>query len=247
MTPSRAARPLLARALPLLLATGLASVVRAAEPAAAPVSDHGDPTAEKAAADPLDLGRGLRYFRPGADGNRETLAAAGTSAALVLDLRLATEADTVTVRELLAARSATRPAFVLLGAATPEALRAAVPSVPGVLTLAAKDSGIGAGLPLAVDASLDRQAAEALAAGRAPRELFAPPIEKKRFDEEQLVQNHANGRLGTEPTAVRPEPVAAPAESQPAAAPVPLQDLLLERAVGLHRALLALRRIPDHS
>ncbi len=246
MTPARAARPVVFHALPLLLAAGLVSVVWAAEPAPAPASAEKAPSADKAVvADPLDLGRGLRFLRLApAAADDDALTAALAAPALVLDLRLATDdaGNFARLREIAAGRDATRPLFVLLSPATPAALRAALPSTPGVLTLAAKDAGVPSSVAIAVDPARDRAAAEALAAGRPPRELFEEKIEKKRFDEEQLAKIHANGRRDAE-AAAQPKPEAAPAKPPEP----PLQDVLLQRAVFIHRALLALGRIPDHS
>ncbi len=243
---ARAARLVVFRALPLLLAAGLVSVVRAAEPAPVPAPAEKAPANEKVAtADPLDLGRGLRYLRlgPGAADEPE-LAAALAAPALVLDLRMASDdpALLARLRKSVAGRDATRPLFVLLGPDTPATVRAAVPAAPGVLTLAARDAGFPTSVAIAVDPARDRAAAEALAAGRPPRELIEEKVAKTRYDEQHLAQNHANGRRdGAAPAA----PAPAAADTKPAE--LPLQDTLLQRAVFIHRALLALGRIPEHT
>ncbi len=191
------------RALPLFLAAGLASVAWAVESASKTPATAAEktPAAEKPAADPLELGRGLRYFRFGA-GDDAAFATAKNAPALVVDLRLAGEdiANVARLRELLATRDATRPLFVLLGADTPTALRAAISTAPGVLTLAGKDSGVAASVVIAVEPVSDRAAAEALAAGRTPRELVEEKIEKTRFDEARLARNHANGHRDSDTT-----------------------------------------------
>lgn len=258
------------RALPLFLAAGLASVAWAVESASKTPATAAEktPAAEKPAADPLELGRGLRYFRFGA-GDDAAFATAKNAPALVVDLRLAGEdiANVARLRELLATRDATRPLFVLLGADTPTALRAAISTAPGVLTLAGKDSGVAASVVIAVEPVSDRAAAEALAAGRTPRELVEEKIEKTRFDEARLARNHANGHRDSDTTEApkdvkstitspASDPAPTPSSSAtekdakpagPAAQPAPPHDLLLQRAVFLHRALLALGRIPEHT
>lgn len=241
---ARAVRLAVFRVLPLLLAAGLVSVVRAAEPAPAPAPAEKAPANEKVAtADPLDLGRGLRYLRLGTGAADESVFAAALAApALVLDLRLAGDdpAHLARLRESVTGRDATRPLFVLLGPATPATVRAAVPAAPGVLTLAARDAGFPSSVAITVDPARDRAAAEALAAGRPPLELIEEKVAKTRYDEQHLAQNHANGRRAGVPPA-------APAAAEAKPAELPLQDTLLQRAVFIHRALLALGRIPEHT
>lgn len=250
MSPVRVLRSAAPRAGSLLLAAGLAAAAWAAEPplpaATAPVA----PATEKTApADPGDLGRGLRYCRLGApEGDEPSFAAALAAPALVLDLRLAADdpATADRVRRAVAGCSAARPLFVLVGADTPAPLRALLTPAPGLLTVAAQDSGGEAMLRIATAPATDRAAAEALAAGRPPRELIEEKIEKTRFDEARLAQVHANGLRESDSAAPGPATTNG-AEAKPAAAPPPLRDLLLQRAVFLHRALLALGRIPEHT
>jgi hypothetical protein len=209
------------------------------------------PAKGTAPADPADLGRGLRFLQLAAGTSDSAFAAALDSPALVLDLRLAPAEPAVEarLRELLARATAARPLFILLGRETPGTLRATIPpAAPGLLTMAAKDSGIAAGVLIAADTERDRAAAESLAAGKPPRELVEERIEKARYDEARLARDHANGRRERE----EPEPVpeadpAAKPEKSAAPAEPPLQDLLLQRAVFIHRGLLALGRIPEHT
>ncbi|MFT3828206.1 MAG: hypothetical protein QM691_00720 [Opitutaceae bacterium] len=241
MMPPRAARHVALRLLPLLLAAALVEPAHAADtPPVAPAE-----TKAAAPADPADLGRGLRYFRPGANNDDASFAAANAASALVLDLRASATNDRSAerLRELLGRRDAARPLLLLLGNATPEELRAMVPRhAAGVLTLATKASAIPADVIVEIDAAQERAALDALAAGRPPRELIEAKIEKQRFDEARLAQNHANGVREREPV-----PVARPDTKPAKPSPAPLQDLLLQRAVAIHRALLALDRIPEHT
>ena len=237
------------RALSPVLAAGLVTTAWAADPAPAVEAATPAPSTEQAAAvDPHDLGRGLRYLRLGATPVDEPTSAAALAApALVLDLRLAAGDATneALVRRAHAGCTAQRPLFVLLGAETPVSLRAALPDTPGLLTLAPQEAGVPAKLVIATPAASDRAAAEALSTGRPPRELIEAKIEKPRFDEAQLTRDHANGRReSTEPS---PIPASTSESTEPAKdTPAPLQDTLLQRAVFIHRALLALGRVPDH-
>lgn len=248
MSPLRALRSAALRARPLVLAAGLGVAAWAAGPAPSIEAAPTPPAGDKAApADPADLGRGLRYLRLGTGAVDESaLAAALAAPALVLDLRLATgaAAGEETVRRLRSGRDAGHPLFVLFGADTPAALRALLTAAPGLVTLAAQDSGGAATLLIAVAPAADHAAAEALAAGRPPRELVEEKIEKTRFDEARLAQNHANGQSDAAPGAISS---GSGKDAQPAEAAAPLQDLLLQRAIFLHRALLALGRIPEHT
>jgi len=208
-----------------------------------------DQTKATAPADPADLGHGLRYLQLAAGTSGSAFAAALAAPALVLDLRLAPADPAVEarLRELLAHATAARPLFVLVGTGTAQGLRDAIPAnTPGVLILAAQGSGIATGMAIAVDTATDRAAAEALAAGRPPRELFEEQLDKPRYDEEHLAKDHANGqreRQVSDPPRDGKDSSDKPAEP---AAPV-LHDLLLQRAVFIHRGLLALGRIPEHT
>lgn len=256
-TPPPAPRRVTCRALPLLLAVGCMFPARATDPApetpAAPKQSASRATVAQPA-DANDLGRGLRYLHLGNIPAEAGAAAAAIEApALVLDLRLASEtADNASLlRALLASRSASRPLFVLLGSATPAALSGRLSAAPGVLTLAPASAGFPAGLTLVVDPAQDRAAAEALLAGRPARELVEEKIVKTRYDEAHLASNHANGRRDTAEPTTSASPLntdAAPsAEGADETDAPPVRDLLLQRAVFLHRALLALGRIPDHT
>ena len=241
-----------ALALTLLLTAGLAPAARAdgtaAQPPAAPASTPAPQDKAEAPADPNDLGRGLRYFRATAlAADLATLEPALAAGPLVLDLR-ASQGDASAIarlQELLQRRTAAadRPLFVLLAADTPAAVRAAVPAAPPIVTLGCAGPGYAPAVAVSTDSARDRAAVAALAAGRPVRELIEEKIDKTRYDEALLVRNHANGRRPTEgappPAAPKDKPAAADAPEPP------LQDLVLQRAVFLHRALLALGRLPQ--
>lgn len=246
-------RPL--RAAFLLGALSLAASVpasaadRAPEPASPSDAPIAATTQPAAPADPLDLGRGLRYCRLANHPDAAAVVEAAVAApALVLDLRLARANDEqhALLQALLAGRDAARPALILLGPDTPVALRDRVPTTTGIITLAGAQAGVAPRLPITVDPTQDHLAAEALAAGRPPRELYETKIEKARFDEAHLALNHANGNRSADAPRDPAEPAAAD-DASVKAKPEPPQDILLQRAVFLHRALLALGRIPDQT
>jgi hypothetical protein len=237
----------------LVLAVDARADNSAARPPAsgAPKESALAPAKDTAPADPADLGRGLRFLQLAANTSDTAFAAALAAPALVLDLRLA-PADPATesrLRELLAHVTDAHPLFVLLGQGTPDTLRAVIPAAaPGLLTIAAKDSGIAAGVMIAVEPARDRAATEALAAGKPPRELVEGRIEKARYDEARLAHDHANGHREREEAKAAPSPDPSSKQEKSATpAEPPLQDLLLQRAVFIHRGLLALGRIPEHT
>lgn len=208
------------------------------------------PAASPAAADPSDLGRGLRYFRAGAlVTDLAALGAALASGPLVLDLRAAQgdAVSTARLQELLAQRSSAAPAssplFVLLSADTPADIRSAVPASPVVVTLGCAGPGFAPALVVSTDLAHDRAAIAELAAGRPARDLIGVKLDKPRFDEAHLARNHASGHHSEDQqsstTDTKDKPAAPPAPE------APIQDLVLQRAVFLHRALLALGRIPQ--
>lgn len=239
-------------ALALLLPAGLAPAAPAdgasAQPPAPPAATLSPTEKTEVPADPADLGRGLRYFRATAlAADLASLESALAAGPLVLDLRAASgEADAIArLQELLQRRPAAdnRPLFVLLAADTPAAVRAAVPATPPVVTLGCSVPGFAPAVAVSTDPARDRAAIAALAAGRPVRELIEEKIDKLRYDEAHLARNHANGRRKDEG-----EPTAATAKDKPtpdAAPEAPLKDLVLQRAVFLHRALLALGRLPQ--
>ena len=201
-----------------------------------------------AATDPADLGHGLRYLRLSSCTDQAAISAAQAAPALVIDLRLAQADQGIADRlsPLLAHAGASRPIFILVGADTAPNLRVAIPdSTPGILQLSARDSGIATGLTIAVDTAADRAAAEALAAGRMPRELFEEQLEKTRYDEEQLAKDHATGQRERQLSEPRDDKGSSSKPAEPTAQA--LHDLLLQRAVFIHRGLLALGRIPEHT
>jgi len=191
-----------------------------------------------------DLGQGLSYLRIHSVADSEVAlrkVVPGTGA-LVLDVRYATVNDesAAILQTALAGRSSNTPLFVLVSPATPAALGPVI-SAPPALTLGASGSLPAPKVVVQTDATTDRRAYDALDAGTALEKLISGKIEKERFDEATLVQEFKNGNPDAAP-APTPDPTvpkpAGDAEKEP---PAPLVDRVLQRAVHLHRALLALK------
>lgn len=222
-----------------LLCLALVAVRVLAEPttpvaAAAPV--------EKAAArEPFDLGEGLGYVRVRrlADALPLLDRALADGKALVLDLRYATaaEPDAPALALTLAQRARSAPLLVLVSPATPAELAPALSELrPPAITLGVAESRPSPVVVVAQPADVDRRAYDALESGLPLEALITGKIEKERFGEAELVKEFENGNPDAAPPA-EPDP------SKPAAEKAPvLTDRVLQRAVHLHRALLALKR-----
>lgn len=194
------------------------------------------------AADPVDLGQGLSYLRVRslADEQATITKILGDSSALVLDLRYVTATDesVAALRSALAARSSEATLFALVSSATPAAVTAVV---RGELTLGATDTQPAPRILVQFDSAADRRAFDAHDAGTPLADLITGRVEKERYDEASLVKDFKNGNPSPEPPP-GPNPTAAK-PGEPDKTPAP-SDRVLQRAVHLHRALLALRRPP---
>lgn len=204
---------------------------------AAPAAAAAAPAAPEIA----DLGEGLGYLRVHQLGDSLDLLgrtfAKGT--ALVLDLRLATATDeqSSAFAAALARRSSAAPLLLLVSPRTPPELTPALLKAPrGALLV-----GVAEALPtpqviVAQPADTDQRAYDAHEHGMALDALISGKIEKERFDEAELVKEFQHGN----PNAA-PPPTPDPTKPAPEKAPV-LTDRVLQRAMHLHRALLALKR-----
>jgi hypothetical protein len=180
----------------------------------------------------IDLGQGLGYLRVHhLDEAVKPLAGGNT---IVLDLRQTTVAagSVAPFAAALAARPAGARLFVLVSPATPAALADLLPR--SLVTLGIKGSQPEPRVVVQQSADDDRQAYAALETGTALADLLSGKVEKDRYDEASLVQEFKGGNLDARP----PENVLAKGP----AAPARLTDRVLQRAVHLHRALLALKR-----
>lgn len=199
------------------------------------------------AAEPADLGSGLAYLR--VHSAADSCKAVASAGALVLDLRY-TAADETSAAELktaLATRPANAPLFILVSPDTPAVLAPVIHQSPA-LTLGIVGAKPSPKVVVQAEAAADRAAYAALEAGAAVAALVSGKVEKERYDEATLVAEFNNGNLDAQPPPA-PDPTA-PAAGKPEepkaggdpAKPVVPTDRVLQRAVHLHRALLALRR-----
>jgi len=189
-----------------------------------------------------DLGQGLSYLRIHsiADSEVALRKAVPGAGALVLDLRYATanDASAAALKSALAGRSANVPLFILVSPATPPVLGPVISASPA-LTLGAGGSLPAPKIVVQTDATADRRAYDALDAGTALAQLISGKVEKERFDEATLVQEFKHGNPDAMPPPTPDPTIAPPADA--AEKPVTLIDRVLQRAVHLHRALLALK------
>ena len=190
----------------------------------------------QAAVPQLDLGRGLSYYRVHALPSDLPAAPAGRPGASVLDLRFA-KADAPGAA-LIAAwvkfnASAAAPVFVLENAETSPALLAlfAGAGPGGVIVLAPASEKLAPTVAVHVDPAADRKAYDAVEAGAALASLLADNPAKPRIDEAYLEKEHLS------------DSDAPDVETDKDSPPSPLVDAMVQRAVQLHRGLIALKRI----
>lgn len=188
-----------------------------------------------AAAAPLtrDLGDGLRFHRARSLPADLPAGEAGSAGALVLDLRYAggDAAGATALSAWLNFRASRRsPVYVLANADTGEGLRAVLERAApgsGVLVIGASSAGFRPGFPVTVTAEADRRAYLALEEGVETAVLLTDQPGKVRNDEASLARDRV-----------------APADDAGAVRPPPLPvDLVLQRAVHLHRGLRALKKL----
>jgi len=201
--------------------------------------------AVRAAAAPIDLGQDLLYCRVRALPADLPAADTGKSA-LVLDLRYATtdDAGVAAFSAWLGFRTGAQPIFILVNADTGSALLHTLTAHPlpsGVVTLGPPLPALIPDVPLKISPDTERHAYDALDHGATVDSLVVEKINKPRYDEAEMVKEHASdsGPMADDTAAAKPD--SAPAKPTP---PPQLIDLALQRAIQLHRALLALNKIP---
>ena len=194
-----------------------------------------------------DLGRGLAYLRVAQLPADLPTKMAEPHKALVLDLRFVS-ADETAAKAFEAwlkfRASANSPLTILLNAETSPLLLHVflTPSLPsGVVTIGPASSDCKADVGVDVSPQADRLAYDALAKGTPIEDLVARKLDKPRRDEAELARQRTNGNTDEEDEEPAPKPATNPAAP---AVEAPVTDLVLVRAVQLHRALLALRRLP---
>jgi hypothetical protein len=179
-----------------------------------------------------DLGQGLSYYRMHA--LPADLPATGSAhpTPSVLDLRFATS-DEDGASALKAwirfNASAQTPVFVLENSGTSPALLASLArAVPDVIVLAPESAKLGTDITVRVAPEVDRRAYDAMEKGAAADSLLTDYPDKPRADEAYLEKEHIADSESPDPAPDKPRP---------------LVDVMLQRAVQLHRGLLALKRI----
>lgn len=193
-----------------------------------------------------DLGQGLAYVRV-----HELPADLPTAPArprpLVLDLRYAT-GDVSAARALAAwiqfRASVRTPILVLVNPSTADDLLAqleASASTPGLMSIGVASSRYVPDIALKVPAATERAAYDALENGTPAAKLLSDTPEKTRRDEASIAQERAQAATTEDSDSTAGDSEAAAAAAPPA--PPPLIDAALQRAVQVHRALKALKKI----
>ena len=214
------------------------------------------PASPPSAATLADLGRGLTYVRlQRLPDDAAQLTAVWKAPELIIDLRHPTGAAAHALPADLPSRPRTAPLFLLVGPGTPTDLLAALRDhAPALITIGLAAPGLTPDITLSVNPEADARAYAALEAGAPIESLISENSTKHRFDEAALARDRDSGETEDEGpkskvegredvppiTAAAPAPVAA----KSAAPEKPLKDTVLERAVQLHRALLALGKLP---
>jgi hypothetical protein len=191
-----------------------------------------------AAAAPLtrDLGEGLLYHRVH-ELPADLPARSAAKGALVLDVRYVrgeAEAGVALAAWLRFRASARTPVFVLANAATAPAVRRALAELgpaDGVMVIGAAADDFAPDIAVSISAGEERRAYDALATGVALAAVLVENPDKVRNDEASLSRD----RLAEASADATGE-----AEKTP---PPPPIDAALQRAVHVHRALRALRKI----
>ena len=197
------------------------------------------------AAEPSDLGYNLSYLRVHslAEAAPALHSALSVKHACILDLRYTTANDdsVAALRQALTGHPAGSPLFILISPSTPAGVvNVLPPAAPGALvTLGVAGSHPAPSILVKTSAATDRQAYDAFESGTPLTDLLSGKIEKERYDEASLVQEFKSGNPDPEPP-LTPDPTETKADKAPEKPPL-LIDHVLQRALQLHRALLALR------
>jgi hypothetical protein len=206
-----------------------------------------------------DLGQALAYLRVTDELADATVAmhTIDSRPALVLDLR-SLPASARLAGELHAALAKAPAAhavrFVLINSTTAPSIIAALDdSLPSVITIGPRSPALTPDVAVSTSDEEDRRAYDALAADTPLEKLVTDSHEKPRYDEAKLVQDHANGVTTADadlPADADDDSITTssadgdkPAKAGKKAAPAAVIDLVLERAIQIHRALLALKRL----
>lgn len=185
-----------------------------------------------------DLGQGLGYVRVKHLPADLPAAPSGKTPPAVVDVRyLETDAAGATAfLAWLRFRATPRaPVFVLANSATAPVLREALAgraAGPGVLVVGAPAGRFAPDIAVKGAADDERRAYDALEAGTPVETLLADLPDKVRNDEARLVRGQTSD-LADDP----------PPDNPAARRPPPVIDVALQRAVHLHRSLVALKKL----
>jgi hypothetical protein len=194
------------------------------------------PPEAPAAALVRDLGQGLSYYRVHELPSDLPSPPSGRPGPCVLDLRYA-KASEIAASALRAwvkfNVTARAPIFVLENAATSPTLLVSLAgnTTPGLVVLAPASAGLGPDIAVRVSDDTDQRAYDALEKGAPVQSLLSDFPDKPRVDEAYLEKEHIADIDAPEVAGDKVSP------------PAPLVDAMLQRAVQLHRGLLALKRI----
>lgn len=183
-----------------------------------------------------DLGLGLHYLRV-QQLPQDLPAAGGPKGPTVLDLRYvrADPAGQAALQAWLRFNASLHtPVFVLANRETTPGLVGTFPgpgAIPGLIVVGPDHREFHPDVAVAVPPAEERRAYDALAEGLPVNSLVVETPEKARNDEARLAREHL------------PDAAADDAPTPTPTRPPQLIDAALQRAVQLHRALLALRRL----
>jgi hypothetical protein len=183
-----------------------------------------------------DLGQGLTYYRVHEIPQDQPAPVSGRPGACVLDLRFA-KADELGASALkswvMFNVSRHAPIFILENAETDPALLAVFPSrgPAGMIVLAPASARIAPEIAVIVSPEDDRKAYDAIEKGADIQSLLSDYPDKPRVDEAYLEKEHIADSEAPDLPADKPAP------------PRPMIDAMLQRAVQLHRGLIALKKL----
>ncbi len=195
-----------------------------------------------------DLGMGLSYFRTDdTAAESAALVSALQRPAVVIDLRNSS-ADEASAKALATAlaQAASRPrtlrVFLLNDATSRRLIDIVCAPRSGTLTIAPKNDSVTPDIAVPIGRDEDRRAYEAPAKGVPLEQLVDGAQDKRRFDEASLTREHNNGTRSPEraDNAGDSKANGDRSEKDKNAPPV---DLVLQRAIHVHRGLVALKKL----
>jgi hypothetical protein len=200
------------------------------------------PCAGLSAPDARDLGQGLAYFRIHSISTDLPTGESARGRACIVDVRYVRGdrvASTALLSWLKAHAGPKSPVFLLANPGTAQVLLVPLNSagaVPDLVVLGPAARDFEPDISVHVTPSAERRAYDALEKGASIDSLVTEQVEKPRNDEERLDREHLSDSAAPDQAADTGQ--AAPPQAAPA-----LIDPVLQRAVQLHRALLALKRL----